>query len=1359
MLGSLLSTTLGCFSEARAQFPRIESFKNNSATGFTVGGSASLTGGAGDPNGQGYLQLTSVVLNQSGFAVDQTAFAAPQGFGISFEFFAYGGTGADGFSCFLFDGSTVTFAPGASGGSLGYAQKTVDPISNGVPNGYIGIGIDEFGNYANPTEGRIGGPGSTPDAVSIRGAGNGRSATDYPYLDGSGTLPFSLDVPTARAQVGSGDYRRAYIDLVPTNGTYQVTVRIQHGNQVTTAIRSVPVPTPPPTLRIGFSGSTGGSTNVHEIRNLAIVRAPFANDDLAGTPFNQAVRLNVLANDVAPGSNFDPATVDLDISATGVQQTLLIPGQGTFSVTAQGEVVFTPSGTFSGVVTVPYTVRNVLGDQSSPANITIIVQGADVATTVSGPSTANPGARITYTLNTTNLGTEPATSVVPTILLAPNLPAGSVTLPAGATYTAGTGLVTFATIPSIAAGASPFTNSVTFTVPETGTTTITGTGNSTAATPDPVSTNNTSAITTQVTGLANIDKVCSEPGKDGPGALTASSVPNTYFQIASGTVVNAGNTSIPLAAAASGSTPISAGDIVLIMQMQGADINTTNTTAYGTSTGNYTAGQYEYGIALNSVPTTGGTLTLVKGVTNGYVNQDFGGTLTGQRRFQVIRVPQYSSLNVSGAVTGAAWNGRAGGVLALDVAGKTTFATSASLNMDAKGFRGGAGRNLAGSTSYNSAIFVAPATNAAHAAKGEGYAGTPQYTYSGTALQNNLVEGYFGGSQGQGAPGNGGGGATDYTPGTNSGNAGGGGGSNGGAGGTGGFGFGSGGTGEIADGGRAASGTSASRLLLGGGGGAGSSNDATALRASGGTGGGIIVLRTGAIAGTATLSANGGNAPATPSDDQGGGGGGAGGAIVVLATPPSGVANGLSGLTISAIGGTGGSANTDQNQTTQRTGPGGGGGGGLIFSNGAFANSGATGNTSPVRPGANGVTDGNSAAAFGATAGTTGIITPSVDPATTPIVAGAGACEPVLNAALSTSTPNITRTGGAGSAVNPATYLLAVSNTGGAATNVTATASLAANIVGYDASFSPTVTLTLANGTTSTLGSGSYTLPTADGTSTPAFGGLSIPAGATTTIAFRARLAATAQDNFAYQASVLLQYLDPTRLTTPKTVQPGLTYDSYTGAGAGVAAAPGNGYSGSFSTSEDVTIARPLPVELKAFEAKAVQLDALLTWTTASEVNNDRFEIERSFDARSFEQVGTVRGQGTTSRSTDYGFTDAGAGRRGSQLAYYRLRQVDTDGKESLSPVRVVRFSGLDKTAVSLYPNPAPGRTTLDLTGLPAGTYQIQVLDLAGRAVQNYTLEGANKHPLNLLSLPQGSYVVRVVGQGVSLALPLTHHN
>ncbi|AMJ65624.1 T9SS type A sorting domain-containing protein [Hymenobacter sp. PAMC 26628] len=1360
----LLGLLWGQPYQAQAQFPRAESFQNSTAGGFVLGGSATLTAATGsDPNGAGYLRLTSAIINQSGFAIDQTSFPAPQGFSISFEFFAYGGDGADGFSVFLVDAdqtSAASFTPGASGGSLGYAQKTTAPVSNGVPFGYIGIGIDEFGNYSNATEGRVGGintPDLTPDAVAIRGAGNGRSTSDYPYLAGSPTLPFSLDVPTIRALAGSLDYRRVYIDVVPTNGTYRITVRIQHGGALATAVRNFVVPAPPANLRVGFSGSTGGNTNVHEIRKLAVQQLPFLSDDVAGTAYNQPVSINVLNNDIFSYATYKSGTVDLDLNTPGVQSSLAL-AQGTFSVTPEGTVTFTPSGTFAGVVTVPYTAGDMLDQTASPANITVVVRGADVANSVSGPTAAFPGAQVQYTVTTSNLGPLPATNVVPTL----QLPAGlsGVVVGNGGAYDIGSGLVTFATS-NLAAGGTPATNTVRFTAPASGS--VTGTTANTATEPDPVGPNNVASITTLISGLANVASVCATPGKDGVGSLGAASAPNTYF--AGQRVTTSGNAaSIELSPALTGvgasTAPIAAGDLVLVMQMQGARLNTDNSAAYGSSNGNgngnlsgtqdqFTAGLYEYAVATNAVATGGGTLVLDRVLANTYDNLDYNDAAnpTGQRRFQVVRVPQYSALAVADSVAGAPWNGTAGGVLALDVAGSTTFGTGARLTMTGRGFRGGGGKQYtgvgAGATAYSSTDFrqlSSATTTGTGGAKGEGTGGTPAYLYDGPsgALVDTGQEGYRNGSNGRGGPGNAGGGGTDESPTDNSRNTGGGGGANGGQGGFGGYGYSY--TGNITDNaqgiGGAAFGASAGRLALGGGGGAGSANDGS-LASSGAAGGGIVLLRTGAVAGTGQVLANGLNA--SPAANDGGGGGGAGGAVLVLAANTSTLGN----LTVTTHGGQGGNANTNGAQPGAAYGPGGGGGGGIVFANGAVAAA------SSAAGGANGTTT-TGALAFGATAGTAGNI------ATDAPASGSGtaACLPALTVALSTSTPGVTRAEGSTGPVDPALYTLTIANTGGTATGVSALGSMAPNLFKYDGTYTPVATLTLPDGSTTTPTG--YGLP-ANGVSQPMFTGFVLPAGASLAITFRATIDASAQNGVAYQASAVASYDNPLRTSaTNATAQPGQNYSGTSDAGLGTAG--GSNYGSNSSTAEDVTIQTPLPVSLSRFTAVAVRLDAQLRWTTASEHNNDRFVVERSANGTAFEAVGTVRGQGNSSRAFDYTFSDAGAARHAlaGQRLYYRLRQVDFNGETSYSPVRTVAF-GTGGTA-GLYPNPAGPTATLDLSNLPAGSYQVQVLDLTGRVVATYSLPGGAQHPLDLRALAVGTYLVRVHGgSGASQSLLLTH--
>ncbi|GAA4347922.1 hypothetical protein GCM10023185_03320 [Hymenobacter saemangeumensis] len=180
---------------------------------------------------------------------------------------------------------------------------------------------------------------------------------------------------------------------------------------------------------------------------------------------------------------------------------------------------------------------------------------------------------------------------------------------------------------------------------------------------------------------------------------------------------------------------------------------------------------------------------------------------------------------------------------------------------------------------------------------------------------------------------------------------------------------------------------------------------------------------------------------------------------------------------------------------------------------------------------------------------------------------------------------------------------------------------------------------------------------------------------------------------------------------------------------------------------------QPLPVELLAFTVQAQgPADAVLSWRTASEVANDHWNVERSHDGRSFEAIGRLQGQGSKSAPTNYHFVDAGIGTKAKGLVYYRLQQVDRDGSASYSPVQSLRLGKLTAT-VSLYPSPAASSAQLDLTQLPAGSYQVSLTDLTGRCVLARTLNAGALHALNVQPLAPGTYVLLVRGQQGSVNL------
>ena len=153
-----------------------------------------------------------------------------------------------------------------------------------------------------------------------------------------------------------------------------------------------------------------------------------------------------------------------------------------------------------------------------------------------------------------------------------------------------------------------------------------------------------------------------------------------------------------------------------------------------------------------------------------------------------------------------------------------------------------------------------------------------------------------------------------------------------------------------------------------------------------------------------------------------------------------------------------------------------------------------------------------------------------------------------------------------------------------------------------------------------------------------------------------------------------------------------------------------------------------------------------MNWRTASEKDNDHFDVERSLNGTDFVKIGQVKGQGNSTAPTAYALTDAGIGAKGSGAVYYRLQQVDPDGTATYSPVRAVRFGQGLVPAFSVYPNPATAETTLDLTLLPAGSYRVSLVDAIGRVVLDVTLEAGFAHPLRLTSLASGTYAVLLRG-------------
>lgn len=333
----------------------------------------------------------------------------------------------------------------------------------------------------------------------------------------------------------------------------------------------------------------------------------------------------------------------------------------------------------------------------------------------------------------------------------------------------------------------------------------------------------------------------------------------------------------------------SSGDIVLIIQMKGAEVNESNSASFGSITNYHNTGKYEFN-TIGSV--IDNEIFFTYTLSHPY---NFSGIV------QLISVPVYDDLIIDSTLTCNAWNGNTGGILAFISEGTVTF--QSDIDVSEKGFRGGEQQDYPDScpfglswTGYRTDI-----SSGNGAIKGESFA----------IIEDDI-------RAGRGKLASGGGGGNDH-------NAGGGGGSMGGAGGVGGEreesffscpGPGVGQAGVVPD-----NSNTQNRLYLGGGGGAGHGNNGNGQ--AGGNGGGIIFLQANTIEGNGFSIKSNGGSPVSANGD-GGGGGGAGGSLLLdinsIASDFIVECKGGNGSDITAIG---------------CTGPGGGGGGGLMKHTGA----------------------------------------------------------------------------------------------------------------------------------------------------------------------------------------------------------------------------------------------------------------------------------------------------------------------------------------------------------------------------------------------------------------------------------------
>ncbi|MBW4048696.1 MAG: hypothetical protein HIU89_12415 [Proteobacteria bacterium] len=370
----LLAGWAGLASQAGAQTTNIiqDNFTGASAMqNWDPLGQACLTAGSGagsipactsitDAVGSGALRLTDAANSAKGAILSNWTFPSNAGIQVTFTTYTYGGNsytahlyggntatpGADGIGFYLLNGSVAPNI-GAFGGSLGYSCSMSNNPHDGMAGAYLGVGMDEYGNFTNGGSGGdntatgTGHPGyQNPNEIGVRGWGNvnlpalqainpsatesdvkavcenggsyaGKTLPDYPLL-GYYTLPSNQPISNESATKRSQATPITYQLIITPGGNLNLSYK--YGSTATTfspLLKDVSISGSngpmPSSFRFGFGASTGGGTNVHEITCFSVV------------PANQTVGAPVAPLSIGSGSYIYTLTSALDPIAGHVQ--------------------------------------------------------------------------------------------------------------------------------------------------------------------------------------------------------------------------------------------------------------------------------------------------------------------------------------------------------------------------------------------------------------------------------------------------------------------------------------------------------------------------------------------------------------------------------------------------------------------------------------------------------------------------------------------------------------------------------------------------------------------------------------------------------------------------------------------------------------------------------------------------------------------------------------------------------------------------------------------------------------------------------------------------------------------------------